>query len=82
MQILDGLSQAYGGTHLLAKRLGVHFTRVYAWKRDGVIPLERLLDVVDAAQEKGVEISPADLLPDEVLGALEARRRAKVGTVG
>ena len=55
-----------GGPTALARRLGVHRVSVSRWKSDckGLIPVENIPAVLDAARDLDVPMTAADIRPD------------------
>lgn len=59
-----------GGPSVVAKIAGVHRTRVSNWMRPklsggtgGIIPINHINKLIEAAQEKGIVLSGDDFLP-------------------
>lgn len=59
-----------GGPNKVAEIVGVHRTRVSNWKRSkedggtgGLIPFKHVMPLLEAAKERGVELSADDFLP-------------------
>ncbi|HYE49992.1 MAG TPA: hypothetical protein VEB20_10420 [Azospirillaceae bacterium] len=50
----------FGGITPLARRLNKPITTVQKWKTSGFIPARHQQDVLDAAREDGLSLTPAD----------------------
>lgn len=56
--------QKFGGIRPLARAMGEWPNNVQRWKDNGFIPSDRHLKVMEIAKEKGIEITP-----DQLIGA-------------
>jgi len=61
---------ALGGPNAVARRIGLHRTRVSKWQATreaggtgGLIPVKHIPELVRMAREKGIELSAHDFLP-------------------
>ena len=55
----------FGGQSALASLLGNHQSLVSYWCKTGIIPAKWHTQLLDLAQAKGIQLSPADFLPFE-----------------
>lgn len=70
MEPAQSIIRKLGGPNVVAEIAGVHRTRVSNWARPkesggtgGTIPFRHVPKLIEAAHERGVEISADDFLP-------------------
>jgi len=78
MEPATSIIKSLGGPEQAARDIGVHRTRVFSWMRprenggtDGAIPQRHFATILRLAREKGVQITPEDLIgsPHSGVGA-------------
>lgn len=52
-----------GGAQAVADMLGLNFSAVYRWVYRGFIPARRQSDLLNAARERGIDLTPDDFFP-------------------
>ena len=63
MTYVDQIVEAFGGVRPMARRLGKSPSTVGSWKDRGTIPDAEKPEVLAAAQEDGLPLTPADFFP-------------------
>ena len=65
MEPAQSIISKFGSARAVAKIVGVHRTRIHAWKRPkdrggtgGSIPMGHAEKLLDAAKERGIDLSP------------------------
>lgn len=54
----------FGGTAALARALGIAPSTVQHWYEGGIIPVQRIPSVLDAANKAGIEIAYSEFIPE------------------
>lgn len=65
MTIASRIIKRFGGIRPMASALGVSPSTVQTWSEGGFIPARRQQEVLAAAKDKGVDLSPADFFDAE-----------------
>lgn len=56
----ERIIEKFGGIHPMARKLSIPPSTVQGWKERGIIPAKRQPVVLNAAQESGINLTPAD----------------------
>ena len=67
MNAASRLVERFGGTHSLARLLGVPTSTVQSWKQAGRIPAKRQPAILAAGRAADVNVTPADFFEPEAL---------------
>lgn len=70
----DIVIEKFGGHRVVAEILDLDLSRVYRWTyapenggTGGTIPQKHQIPLMDAARERGIDLSPADFFPAQAI---------------
>ena len=61
---VQGIIDKFGSQTALAEELGIDQSAVSGWKRTGLIPAKRQQQLLDLAEQKDIDLSPADFFAE------------------